>query len=192
MSVKVKKNVFKSNALKELGEVETDIKALEENLKSIGDRVDRAEIKSPVDGIVNKITIKTIGGVNEPAKPLVEIVPMDEALKIRAKVSPSDIAFIKIKQPAKIKITAYDPQRYGSLKGKISRIGANSITDRDGGVYFEIEALAEKNYMGSNERPLPVTPGMVAELEVITGKRSILEYMLKPILRARDRAFTER
>lgn len=189
---KSQKNVFKSNALKELGEVETDIKALEESLKSIGDRVDRAEIKSPADGIVNKITIKTIGGVIEPAKPLVEIVPMDEALKIRAKVSPSDIAFIKTDQPAKIKITAYDAQRYGSLKGKISRIGANSITDRDGGVYFEIEAIAEKNYMGSDERPLPVTPGMVAELEVITGKRSILEYMLKPILRARDRAFTER
>ncbi len=185
-------NVFRSKALKELGEVETDIKALQENLKSIGDRVSRAELRAPVAGIVNNISIKTIGGVIEPAKPLVEIVPMDDDLKIIAKIAPGDIAFINRDQPVKVKITAYNPQKYGSLKGTLVRIGANSITDREGNIYFEIEVKTDKNYMGTEEQPLPITAGMIAEIEIITGKRSIMEYLLKPVLRARDRAFTER
>jgi len=189
---KSQKNVFKSAALKELGEVETEIAALEESLKSIGDRVSRAELRAPVAGIVNNISIKTIGGVIEPAKPLVEIVPRDNQLKIIAKVKPDDIAFIYQGQEVKVKITAYNPQKYGSLSGKLVRVGANSITDKTGNIYFEIEVRSDKNYMGSAETPLPVTAGMVAEIEIITGKRSIMEYFLKPILRARDRAFTER
>jgi len=185
-------NVFRSKALKELGEVETEIQALEESLKSIGDRVSRTEIRAPVDGIVNKISIKTIGGVVEPAKPLAEIVPIDDELKIVAKVSPNDIAFIRPGQPAKVKITAYDPQKYGSLNGELVRVGANSITDKEGQIYFELELRTEKNHIGPADNPLPITPGMIAEVEIITGKRTILSYLLKPLLRARDRAFTER
>lgn len=185
-------NVFRSKALKELGEVETEIQALEESLKSIGDRVSRTEIRAPVDGIVNKISIKTIGGVVEPAEPLAEIVPIDDELKIVAKVSPNDIAFIHPGQPAKVKITAYDPQKYGSLNGELVRVGANSITDKEGRIYFELELRTEKNHMGPADNPLPITPGMIAEVEIITGKRTILSYLLKPLLRARDRAFTER
>ena len=183
---------FRSQALAELGEVKTEIAQLEESLKSIGDRVDRAELRSPVDGVVNNVALTTIGGVVEPAQKLVEIVPSDDALKIIAKVRPSDIAFLHPGQPVKVKITAYDPQRFGSLIGKLVRIGANSVTDREGNVFFEIEARTEKNYMGTEDNPLPITPGMVAEAEIITGKRTIMEYLLKPILRARDRALTER
>jgi adhesin transport system membrane fusion protein len=183
---------FRSQALGELSDVETEIKQLEENLKSIGDRVYRTELRAPVDGIVNKITLKTIGGVVEPAHKLVEIVPIDDELKIIAKVRPSDIAFLDIGQNVKVKISAYDPQRYGSLEGKLVRIGANSVKDNEGNIFFEIEVRTEKNYMGSEDNPLPITPGMVAETEVITGKRTIMEYLMKPILRAKDRALTER
>ncbi len=183
---------FRSQALGELNEVEAEIAGLEESLKSIGDRVDRAEVRSPVDGIVNDITITTIGGVIEPAKPLVEIVPLDDELKIRARIVPGDIGFIREGLPVKVKISAYDPQKYGSLDGILTRRASNSVTDQEGNIYFEIEVVTEKNYMGSADNPLPITPGMVAEIEVITGKRTILEYLLKPVLRARDRAFTER
>lgn len=183
---------FRSQALGELNGVETEIKQLEESLKSIEDRVFRTELRAPVSGIINNIAIKTIGGVIEPAQKLVEIVPMDDELKIIAKVRPSDIAFLKPGQDVSVKITAYDPQRYGSLKGRLVRIGANSVNDRDGNIFFEIEVRTDKNYMGSEENPLPITPGMVAQAEVITGKRTIMEYLLKPVLRARSVALTER
>jgi adhesin transport system membrane fusion protein len=182
---------FRSQALGELNAVETDISRLEENLKSIGDRVSRAELRSPVDGVVNKIALKTIGGVIEPAQHLVEIVPLDEKLKIIARVIPRDIAFLRVGQAVNVKITAYDPQRYGSLQGKLVRIGANSVSDRDGNVFFEIEVHTDKNYMGHDDNKLPITTGMVAAIEVVTGKRTILEYLMKPFLQARDKALTE-
>lgn len=182
---------FRSSALEELNSVESEFGALEENLKSIGDRVDRTELRSPVAGVVNSIALYTVGGVVEPAMRLLEIVPVDDELKIVAKVPPNEIAFIKPGQPAKVKISAYNPQKYGSLEGKLVRIGANSVTDQEGNIFFEIEVRTDKNHLGDAANPLPITPGMVADVEVITGKRSILEYLMKPLLRARDRAFTE-
>ncbi|MCD8525905.1 MAG: HlyD family type I secretion periplasmic adaptor subunit [Alphaproteobacteria bacterium] len=182
---------FRSEALSELNAVEAEMSGLEEDLKSIGDRVDRTELRSPVEGVVNSIALTTIGGVVEPAMRLVEIVPVDDELKVVAKVPPNEIAFIKLGQEAKVKISAYNPQKYGALHGHLVRIGANSVTDQEGNVTFEIEVRTNKNYLGDEENPLPITPGMVADVEVITGKRSILEYLMKPLLRARDRAFTE-
>lgn len=183
---------FRSQALGELSGVETEIAQLGENLKSIGDRVYRTELRAPVDGIINNIALKTIGGVIEPAHKLVEIVPVDDELKIIARIRPSDIAFLKPGQPAKVKISAYDPTRYGALDGKLVRIGANSVTDHQGNIYFEIELRTDKNHLGTADAPLPITPGMVATAEIITGKRTIMEYILKPVLRARDRALRER
>jgi adhesin transport system membrane fusion protein len=183
---------FQSQALSELNEVETQISQLQENLRSIGDKVSRTEVRSPVDGVVNNIAVNTVGGVIEPAMQLVEIVPTDDELKIVAQVVPEDVAFLRPDLPVKVKISAYDPQIYGSLDGVLTRIGANSVRDNEGNVFFEIEVKTDKNYLGTEALPLPITPGMVANVEVITGKRSILEYLIKPLLRARDRALTER
>lgn len=185
-------NKFKSQALGELNDVQTQLSQLKSSLTAIGDRVDRSELRSPVDGVVNKIMLKTIGGVVEPAMKLVEIVPMDNNLKIIARVPPSEIAFLHAGQPVKVKISAYDAQRYGSLDGKLTRLGANSVTDSKGNIFFEIEVRTDKNHLGTEEKPLPITPGMVAQVEIITGKRSILEYLMKPVLRTKDRALTER
>ena len=175
----------------ELSDVKTQNAQLGESLKSIGDRVSRTELRAPVDGVVNNIAVRTIGGVIEPAQKLIEIVPVDSELKIIAKVSPNNIAFLRVGQKVKVKITAYDAQRYGSLEGELVRIGASSVTDREGNVFFEIEVRTDKNYLGTAEAPLPVTPGMVADTEVVTGKRTIMEYVLKPFLQARDRALRE-
>lgn len=182
----------RTQAYGELNEVETQLAELEESLKSIGDRVDRTEIRSPVTGVVNKLSIKTLGGVIEPAQRVAEVVPLEDNLKIVAKISPNDIAFIDQGQDVKVKILAYDPSRYGSLKGKLSRIGANTVSDAEGNMFFEVEVITEKNHMGPDANPLPITPGMIAEIEIITGKRSILSYLLKPIVKAFDRALTER
>ncbi len=116
---------------------------------------------------------------------------IDSELKSVAKVPPNNVAFLRVGQPVKVKISAYDPQRYGSLHGKLVRIGASSVNDSEGNIFFEIEVRTDKNYLGTDEAPLPVTPGMVADTEVITGKRTIMEYILKPFLQARDRALRE-
>ncbi len=182
---------FRSQALTELSDVKTQIAQINESLKSIGDRVSRAELRAPVAGIVNNISVRTVGGVIEPAQKLVEIVPLDSELKIVAKVLPNNVAFLRVGQEVKVKISAYDAQRYGSLNGKLVRIGASSVNDNEGNIFFEIEVRTDKNYLGTDENPLPVTPGMVADTEVVTGKRTIMEYILKPFLQARDRALSE-
>lgn len=183
---------FRSQVLGELNDVQTELTGLQESLKSIGDRVDRAELRAPVSGVVNAVAVKTIGGVIEPAQRLIEIVPLDSDLKIIAQVSPNDIAFLKVGQEANVKITAYDPQRYGHLTGKLTRVAATSTKDREGHSSFEIEVITDKNYLGSEENPLPISPGMVAQTEILTGKRTILEYLVRPALRLKDRAFRER
>lgn len=185
-------DTFKSLSLEELNIVETEIAGLKENLKSISDRVDRAELRAPVDGIVNQISVQTIGGVVEPAQKVMEIVPANDVLKIVATIKPNDIAFLAKGQPVKVKISAYDPQKYGSLDGTLSRIAANSITDNDGNPMFEVEVITEKTHLGTADAPLPITTGMVADIEVITGKRTIMNYLMKPLYRGMNRALTER
>jgi adhesin transport system membrane fusion protein len=182
---------FKSDALTELSEVKTKLSAITENLKSAGDRVDRTELRAPADGVVKTVQQKTIGGIIEPAMKMIEIVPLGEDLKITAKILPADIAFLEIGQDVNVKITAYDSSKFGSLRGTLKRISADTIEDREGNIFFEIDVVTDKNYLGTIDNPLPIIPGMIAQTEVITGKRSVMSYLAKPFLRARDRAMTE-
>lgn len=187
-----KRGAFKSQALAELNELEAKIAGIKESLTSVTDKVNRAELRSPVAGIVQKIYVRTVGGVIQPAQKLVEIVPIADDLMIRAKIAPADVAFLKPGQDVKVKITAYDSQIYGTLNGKLERIGANTVEDGKGNAFFEIDVRTDKNYLGTEEVPLRIFSGMVSETEVITGKRTIMTYLLKPVLRTRDRAFTEK
>ena len=182
---------FRSAALGEMSEVETRLASIKESLTAAGDRVDRTELRATADGIVKTVNQKTVGGIVEPAMKLIEIVPVGDDLKITAKIAPADIAFIQVGQDVNVKITAYDPQKFGSLKGRLTRIAADTVEDKEGNIFFEIDVVTDKNYLGKETMPLPIIPGMVAETEIITGKRTILSYMLKPFLRARDRALTE-
>lgn len=187
-----KRSSLKSQALGELNEVEAKIAAIGESLKSVEDKVARTEMRSPVDGIVHKLHVKTVGGVIEPAKKLVEIVPADDDLMIRAKISPTDVAFLKPGQDVRVSVTAYDPQIYGTLKGRLERISADTVEDAQGNISFEIDVRTEKNHLGPEDAPLPIAPGMISETEVVVGKRTILTYLMKPVLRAKDKAFTEK
>ena len=189
---KDQKTRFRSQALKELNEVQTRKASMQESLNNAGDRVDRTLMRSPVIGIVKSVNVKTIGGIVQPAMSLIEIVPVEGDLLIKATVKPEDIAFLRKGMPVKVKISAYDPQRYGALDGQIVRIGADSVQDKEGNVSFEIDVRTDQAFLGDAANPLPIMPGMVAETEVITGKRSIMTYLLKPVLRARDRALTEK
>ncbi len=187
-----KRGAFKSQALSDLNEVESKLSSIKANLTSVNDKEKRTELRSPVAGVVQKVYVKSVGGVIQPAQKLVEIVPLADDLMIRARIAPADVAFLHPGQGVKVKITAYDSQIYGTLDGKLERISANTVQDAQGNAFFEIDVRTNKNYLGTEDKPLRIFSGMVAEAEVIVGKRTILTYLMKPVLRTKDRAFTEK
>jgi membrane fusion protein, adhesin transport system len=173
------------------------IAVLDETIKSAKDRVRRTELRSPVYGIVNKINVTTVGAVVQPGADIMDIVPLDDTLLVEARLRPQDIAFIHPDQSAVVKITAYDPSVFGSLKGKVERISADTIvedkskTDKPES-FYRVMVRTEKNYLGTADHPLPIIPGMVATVEIKTGKKSVLDYLVKPARLLSAEAFRER
>jgi membrane fusion protein, adhesin transport system len=188
-----KRSEFRSLALAELNDAESRLTSIGASLDTVNDKVDRAGLKSPVDGIVQKVHVRTLGGVVQPAQKLVEIVPETDDLLVRARIAPADVAFLKPGQPVRVTVTAYDPQIYGTLEGRLERIGAGTVENQRGEPFFEIDVRTLKNALdNAGGRALPILPGMVAEADVIVGRRTILTYLMKPVLRAKDKAFTEK
>jgi adhesin transport system membrane fusion protein len=184
---------FRSEALTQLNEARTDLNKAQATGKALEDRVSRTLVTSPVRGIVNKLLVNTIGGVIQPGSDLVEIVPLDDTLLVEAKIRPQDIAFLHPGQEATVKFTAYDYTIYGGLKAKLEQIGADTITDEDKKTtYYIIKLRTDRSHLGTDEKPLLIIPGMVASVDIITGKKTILSYLLKPIIRARAEALHER
>jgi len=184
---------FRSEALTQLNEARTDLNKAQATGKALEDRVSRTLVTSPVRGIVNKLLVNTIGGVIQPGSDMVEIVPLDDTLLVEAKIRPQDIAFLHPGQEAIVKFTAYDYTIYGGLKAKLEQIGADTITDEDKKTtYYMIKVRTERSHLGTDDKPLLIIPGMVASVDIITGKKSVLSYLLKPIIRARAEALHER
>jgi len=174
---------------KELADTMAKLNAFTEGGVALADKVKHAAVRSPVKGTVKRLLVNTVGGVVQPGRDLVEVVPLDDALILEAKVAPKDIAFLHPGQPAMVKFTAYDFSTYGGLEAKLEHIGADSITDEKGSTFFLVKVRTNKSSLGGN---LPIIPGMVAEVDIITGQKSILSYLLKPVLRAKQAALTER
>lgn len=183
---------FHSEMLGQLNEAYTNLSKIEASGKAIEDRVNRTLVTSPVRGIVQQMLVNTIGGVIQPGSELVEIVPLDDSLLVEAKIRPQDIAFLHPGQQATIKFTAYDYTIYGGLKGTLEHISADTVTDKDGHSFYQIRLRTERNFLGSEAKPLLIIPGMVVNVDIMTGKKSVLSYLLKPILRARSEALRER
>ena len=183
---------FRSEALTQLNEARTDLNKAQATGKALEDRVSRTLVTSPVRGIVNKLLVNTIGGVIQPGSDMVEIVPLDDTLLVEARIRPQDIAFLHPGQEAMVKFTAYDFTIYGGLKAKLEQIGADTITDEEGNTFYLIKLRTDRSHLGTDEKPLLIIPGMVASVDIITGKKSILSYLLKPIIRARAEALRER
>ena len=183
---------YRSEALSQLNEARTDLSKTEASGKAIEDRVNRTLVTSPVRGIVQQLMVNTIGGVIQPGNDIVEIVPLDDTLLVEAKIRPQDIAFLRPGQEAIVKFTAYDYTIYGGLKAKLEQISPDTVTDKEGKSFYVIRLRTEKNHLGSDKNPLIIIPGMVTSVDIITGKKTILAYLLKPILRARAEAFRER
>jgi membrane fusion protein, adhesin transport system len=191
------KTSFASQVEEDLAKSKGDLAVLDETIKSAQDKVRRAELRAPVYGIVNKLNVTTVGSVVQPASTMMDIVPLDDTLLVEGRIRPQDIAFIRPGQDAVVKITAYDPSVYGSLKGKVERISADTIAEKNekgegGETFYRVIVRTEKNALGTPEAPLPIIPGMVATVEVLTGAKSVLDYLLKPARLLRDEALRER
>ena len=183
---------FYNTAKKELNEVTAEIARLQAQQVTYSDQVDRTMVKSPVEGIVQKLFVNTVGGVIQPGADLVEIVPTDKRLYLEIKIKPSDIAFIRPGAEAKVKISAYDYAIHGGLIGHVVKISPDTITDNKENTFYLIHVETDRNYLGTKEQPLIVTPVMMASVDIITGNKTGRQYILKPILKSKQYVFSER
>lgn len=182
----------RSEALEELNQVVAEIERLSKTQVAIEDRVERTSVRSPVDGTVKQLLVNTVGGVVQPGMDIMEIVPAEEKLLIEAKIKPSDIAFLYPGLKAVVKITAYDFAIYGGLDGELVHISADTITDENQEEYYLVRVKTDKNYLGTDDNKKKIIVGMTAQVDIITGKKTIMQYLMKPILRAKDNALRER
>lgn len=180
---------FRNQVRAELSEVMGKLGMLTEGSSALEDRVKHAEVKSPVRGTVKRLMFNTVGGVVQPGREVVEVVPLDDALLLEARITPKDIAFLRPGQEALVKFTAYDFSIYGGLKAVVEHIGADTITDERGNVFYIVRVRTNETKLKGN---LPIIPGMVAQVDILTGKKTILRYLLKPVLRAKANAMKER
>lgn len=183
---------FRNQAQSELNKTRAELQQLAENITGLKDRVTRSTVRAPVNGTVIRVRIHTIGQVIRSGMDLVEIMPLDEALLVEARIRPADIAFLRPGQETMVKFTAYDFSIYGGLKGTLTQISADAITDEKGENFYKIQVRTQKNHLGNQDHPLPIIPGMVATTHIITGKKTVLDYLLKPILKVRANALRER
>lgn len=182
----------RSEVSNELNETRLELNSVEETLFAGQDRVTRTEVRSPVRGTVKQIKQNTVGGVIRPGEDIIEIVPLDDSLLVEAEIRPRDIAFLRPGQESMIKIAAYDFSIYGGLKAKLENISADTIRNDEGESFYRVYLRTEKNSLTHQGQELPIIPGMTATVEILTGKKSVLDYILKPILKARDQALRER
>lgn len=183
---------FRAAAASQFSEVDAELARTKETVFSSKDRVTRTQVRSPVKGTIKQLKINTVGGIIQPGMDLVEIVPIEDNLLIEAKIRPADIAFLRPGQEAMIKLTAYDFSIYGGLPAKLERISADTITDESDESFYLIYLRTEKNYIDSSKGMLEIIPGMTTTVDILTGKKSVLDYLLKPILKAKNEALRER
>ena len=183
---------FRAQATGRLSKVNADLAVVEQTLKAASDTVRRAVLRSPVNGIVNKVNVTAINEVVRAGDSVVEIVPVDDTLLVETQIRPEDIAFIRAGLKATIRISAFDYTRYGTMEGIVQRIGADTITNENRETFYQVVVSTEKDEAGSGgARRLDIIPGMIATVDIATGNRTVLEYLLKPILVMRDRALRD-
>ena len=193
LQVQQAESQFRQDAQTDLTGKLADLASAEETLRGASDRVSRTDIRSPVDGVVNSLAVNTLGGFVNAGEKILDIVPVGEKLLIEARLQPSDIAFILPGQEANIKFTAYDFSIFGGLHGKVQNVSADSIVDpQTHESYYTVLIATDASSLTYRDRQLPVLPGMVASVEILTGHKTVLQYLLKPINKARDEAFHER
>lgn len=183
---------FQNEAKEELNSIDAEMQRIKESQLALKDQVKRTLIHSPVTGVVKIMHVNTIGGVVQPGREIVDILPTGDTLLVEVRIHPKDIAFIYPDQRAVVKLTAYDFSIYGGLNGKVIRISPDSITESDGTTYYDVWIETDRNYLGTKDAPLKLIPGMVVDTDIITGKKSILSYIIGPVLKTTENALKER
>ena len=180
---------FRNEARRDLAEAMGKLNSLNEGAVALADKLDKTQVTSPVRGRVQRLLANTVGGVVQPGKDIVEIVPLDDALVLEARVHPRDIAFIVPGQMANVKFTAYDFSIYGGMEAKVENISPDTVIDEKGNAYYVVRVRTTHSDFGDN---LPIIPGMTAEVDVLTGDKTVLSYLLKPVLKVHAYALRER
>jgi len=183
---------FKTEALRDLNEKQVELSSIETLISAEQDRVLRTEVRSPVRGTVKQIYKNTLGGVLRPGETIMEIVPLDDTLLVEAEIPPQDIAFLSPNQKAVVKMTAYDFSIYGSLTGEVERISADTIVDDEGRSFYHVYVRTQENALEHDGEVLPIIPGMTAQVDILTGRKTVLEYLTNPIVNWREEALKER
>jgi adhesin transport system membrane fusion protein len=183
---------LQSDAREDLNEVSAEIPRILESINTLEDKVHRTNVRSPVKGTIQRLFVNTINGVVQPGMDLVEIVPLDDALIIEAKVKPSDIAYLFPGLKAMVKFTAYDFAIYGGLEAEVIHISADSIVNDKGESHYLVRVKTLKSHLGKTVNSLPIIPGMIAQVDILTGKKTVMDYLLKPILKTKQRAMSEK
>ena len=180
---------FRNDARKELAEVLGKLNALNEGAVALTDKVDKSQVRSPVRGRVQRLLANTVGGVITPGKDIVEIVPLDDEMLLEARIAPKDIAFIRPDQDALVKFTAYDFSIYGGLDAKVENISPDTVVDERGNAFYLVRVRTKR---ANFSEKMPIIPGMTAEVDILTGQKTVLSYLLKPVLKAKAYALRER
>jgi adhesin transport system membrane fusion protein len=183
---------FRAQAGTELSQAQGELAKVAEQMPALEDRATRTLVRAPLHGIVKTIPNKTVGGVVQPGSPMVEMVPLEDTLLIETRLKPSDIAFVHVGQRAIVKVSAYDYSIFGGLEGKIETVGADSVVPQQGEPFYIAHVRTNTTALDYHGKKLSISPGMLASVDILTGKRSILYYLTKPINKARERALTER
>jgi len=183
---------FQNQAKKELNEVNAELGRIRETQTALQDRVKRTTFRSPLDGIVQQLHTNTIGGVISPGSSIVDIVPQEDALLVEIKINPADIAYVNVGQFARLKFSAYDFAIHGSLKGIVTFVSADTVTDEEGETYYLLRVKPVKSFLGATQGELPIRVGMTAEADIITDKKTILSYLTEPVHRGINKALRER
>tara|TARA_B100000214_G_C23930440_1_gene610493 strand:+ start:310 stop:1275 length:966 start_codon:yes stop_codon:yes gene_type:complete len=181
----------KANAESEISRKQADIESLEERIPALKDRVNRTNVISPKAGIINRMVITTIGGVADPGSALVEIVPLNEDLVVEVEIDPKDIALVLPGQRAIVKLTAFDFSKFGSLEGRVVSVGADSIQKDDGSLWYLCEISVRVKDITSLGKKITMLPGMVAQVDIVNGERTVMNYLLQPVTKVTEEAFRE-
>lgn len=183
---------FRREAQEQLAEVDNTIARTQELFSQATDQQLRTEVRSPIDGVVKNMRFTTLGGVVRGGEPIMDIVPTGDTLVIEARLQPVDRGYVQEGQPATVKVTTYDYARYGGLEGTVVQVAPDSTTPEQGQPYFRVLVETEKDYLGDQPGEFAITPGMQATVDIHTGTRSVLDYLIRPVLKLRHEAFRER
>lgn len=184
---------FQQQALNERSELNTRIAVNEQTIRGAEARRNRNELRSPADGIVNNVQVATVGGFVSAGEQIMQIVPVGDKLLIEARIAPKDIAFIAVGDVANVKVTAYDFATYGGLRGEVLQVSADSVYDEvERETYYTVLIETDRSFLERGGQRLPIVPGMICDVEIITGSKSVLSYLMKPVTRALNEAMTER